>query len=111
LYELLFEVKSKFITNEIENFKLKNRNNNDVKKLLLYTPFMPCEDLFDWWSLRCGVWLVFNLLLMGNGCFVIVLLFGRSKLDVPRFLVCNLAIADLFMGIFLAMLAIVDAST
>ncbi|GIZ02668.1 leucine-rich repeat-containing G-protein coupled receptor 6 [Caerostris extrusa] len=50
-------------------------------------PFMPCEDLFGWWSLRCGVWVVFLLAMLGNGVVVIVLVFGRSKIDVPRFLV------------------------
>ncbi|KAG8193840.1 hypothetical protein JTE90_029572 [Oedothorax gibbosus] len=74
-------------------------------------PFMPCEDLFGWWSLRCGVWVVFLLALLGNGVVVVVLLFGRSKIDVPRFLVCNLAMADFFMGIYLGILAVVDAST
>ncbi|KAG8201685.1 hypothetical protein JTE90_012750 [Oedothorax gibbosus] len=74
-------------------------------------PFMPCEDLFGWWSLRCGVWLVFLLALLGNGVVVIVLIISRSKMDVPRFLVCNLAAADFFMGIYLGMLAVVDSST
>ena len=79
-------------------------------------PFMPCKDLFDWWTLRFGVWLVFPLALIGNGTVLVVLVFGRRrrrrrKLDVPRFLVCNLAAADFFMGIYLGMLALVDAST
>lgn len=62
---------------------------------------MPCNDLFDWWTLRCGVWIVFLLALMGNGTVVFVLIFARTKMDVPRFLVCNLAIADFFMGVYL----------
>lgn len=74
-------------------------------------PFLPCADLFDWWTLRCGVWIVFLLALLGNGTVVFVLVFSRSKMDVPRFLVCNLAAADFFMGIYLGILAIVDAST
>lgn len=32
-------------------------------------------------------------------------------MDVPRFLVCNLAAADFFMGVYLGLLAVVDAST
>lgn len=72
---------------------------------------MPCEDLFDWWTLRCGAWIVFLMALLGNGVVIIVLLFGRSKLDVPKFLVCNLAMADFLMGIYLGTLAIVDAIT
>ncbi|XP_038107738.1 follicle-stimulating hormone receptor isoform X2 [Culex quinquefasciatus] len=74
-------------------------------------PFMPCQDLFDWWTLRCGVWVVFLLAMLGNGTVVFVLIFSRSKMDVPRFLVCNLAAADFFMGIYLGFLAVVDAST
>ncbi|XP_014483858.1 PREDICTED: lutropin-choriogonadotropic hormone receptor isoform X2 [Dinoponera quadriceps] len=74
-------------------------------------PFLPCQDLFDWWTLRCGVWIVFLLAMLGNGTVVFVLIFSRSKMDVPRFLVCNLAAADFFMGVFLGVLAVVDAST
>ena len=44
------------------------------------------------------MWIVFLLSLLGNGCVVIVLIASRSKMDVPRFLVCNLAMADFFMG-------------
>ncbi|XP_055713692.1 lutropin-choriogonadotropic hormone receptor isoform X2 [Phlebotomus papatasi] len=74
-------------------------------------PFLPCSDLFDWWTLRCGVWVVFLLAMLGNGTVVFVLIFSRSKMDVPRFLVCNLAAADFFMGVYLGILAVVDAST
>lgn len=49
--------------------------------------------------------------MLGNGTVVFVLIFSRSKMDVPRFLVCNLAAADFFMGIYLGFLAVVDAST
>ncbi|EDW51716.1 GM14985 [Drosophila sechellia] len=82
-----------------------------VQCLPMPGPFLPCADLFDWWTLRCGVWVVFLLSLLGNGTVVFVLLCSRSKMDVPRFLVCNLAAADFFMGIYLGILAIVDAAT
>ncbi|CAB3366951.1 Hypothetical predicted protein [Cloeon dipterum] len=82
-----------------------------VHCLPLPGPFLPCHDLFDWWTLRCGVWIVFLLAMLGNGTVVFVLTFSRSKMDVPRFLVCNLAMADFFMGIYLGFLAVVDAST
>ena len=51
------------------------------------------------------------LLSTGNGCVVIVLVASRSKMDVPRFLVCNLAMADFCMGLYLGFLAVVDAAT
>lgn len=82
-----------------------------VQCLPLPGPFLPCRDLFDWWTLRCGVWIVFLLAMLGNGTVVFVLIFSRSKMDVPRFLVCNLAAADFFMGVYLGILAVVDAST
>ncbi|XP_063239616.1 leucine-rich repeat-containing G-protein coupled receptor 5 [Bacillus rossius redtenbacheri] len=82
-----------------------------IKCLPLPGPFLPCQDLFDWWTLRCGVWIVFLLAMLGNGTVVFVLIFSRSKMDVPRFLVCNLAAADFFMGVYLGFLAVVDAST
>ena len=56
-------------------------------------------NFFSFFSFcRCSVWIVFLLSLLGNGCVVIVLIASRSKMDVPRFLVCNLAMADFFMG-------------
>ncbi|XP_047027402.1 lutropin-choriogonadotropic hormone receptor [Helicoverpa zea] len=82
-----------------------------VSCLPLPGPFLPCADLFDWWTLRCGVWAVFLLALLGNGTVVFVLVFSRSRIDVPRFLVTNLAAADFFMGIYLGFLAVVDAGT
>ncbi|XP_055684982.1 lutropin-choriogonadotropic hormone receptor isoform X2 [Lutzomyia longipalpis] len=82
-----------------------------IQCLPLPGPFLPCSDLFDWWTLRCGVWVVFLLAMLGNGTVVFVLIFSRSKMDVPRFLVCNLAAADFFMGVYLGILAVVDAST
>ena len=53
----------------------------------------------------------YSLLAIGNGCVVIVLIASRGKMDVPRFLVCNLAMADFCMGLYLGFLAIVDAAT
>lgn len=51
--------------------------------------------------MRCGVWIVFLLALMGNGVVVVVLVAAYAKMDVPRFLVTNLAMADFFMGVYL----------
>ncbi|GAB1608359.1 leucine-rich repeat-containing G-protein coupled receptor 5-like, partial [Argonauta hians] len=74
-------------------------------------PFLPCDDLFGWWYLRCGVWVVLQLALLGNSVVLFVSITSKSKMDVQRFLICNLATADLFMGIYLGFLAVVDAGT
>lgn len=91
--------------------------------------FMPCQDLFDTWWLRTGIWLVFLLAFIGNILVIVVLSSVRQSssasaltsimwlahskrhIDVPRFLVINLAIADLLMAFYLGILAVVDLST
>lgn len=74
-------------------------------------PFFPCDDLMDSSLLRIGVWIVFLLALLGNSTVIFITIMRRSRMDVSRFLICNLAVADLCMGIYLGLLAIVDAST
>ncbi|ELT93687.1 hypothetical protein CAPTEDRAFT_226336 [Capitella teleta] len=82
-----------------------------VKCQPLPGPFMPCDDLMGWWSLRCGVWVVFLLAVLGNGIVLFISIVSHRRMDVPRFLICNLASADFLMGIYLGFLAVVDAST
>lgn len=74
-------------------------------------PFFPCDDLMDSSLLRVGVWIVFLLALLGNATVIFVIITRSSRIDVSRFLICNLAVADLCMGVYLGLLAIVDAST
>jgi len=91
--------------------------------------FLPCQDLFDTWWLRVGIWCVFLLAFTGNVLVIIVLSSVRQSsstsaltsimwlthskrhIDVPRFLVINLAIADLLMALYLGILALVDLNT
>ena len=68
------------------------------------------SSLFSFVMIKCANGFIFCTLL-GNGVVVIVLIASRSKMDVPRFLVCNLAMADFCMGLYLGFLAIVDAAT
>ena len=74
-------------------------------------PFFPCDDLMDSSLLRVGVWIVFLLALLGNATVIFIIITRSSRIDVSRFLICNLAVADLCMGVYLGLLAIVDAST
>jgi len=73
--------------------------------------FYPCEDLMGREWLRVCVWVVFFLAVFGNIVVLFVLFSNYSKLDVPRFLVLNLAMADLLLGIYLGFLAFVDLKT
>ncbi|XP_033646149.1 leucine-rich repeat-containing G-protein coupled receptor 5-like [Asterias rubens] len=74
-------------------------------------PFLPCVDLFGSWFLRIGVYFVFLLAVIGNAIVIFVILVSHTKMDVPRFLICNLAFADFFLGVYLGFLAGVDTST
>ncbi|XP_034239047.1 lutropin-choriogonadotropic hormone receptor-like [Thrips palmi] len=71
--------------------------------------FSPCEDLMGNWLLRLSVWAVSVAALVGNGTVLLVLLSPRRRLSVPRYLMCHLAAADLAMGAYLLMLAVMDA--
>lgn len=71
--------------------------------------FNPCEDIMGNWGLRIAVWLVSISALFGNMTVLLVLLSSRFRMTVPKFLMCNLAIADLCMGIYLILIAIMDA--
>nr|XP_004649423.2 thyrotropin receptor isoform X2 [Jaculus jaculus] len=73
--------------------------------------FNPCEDIMGYKFLRIVVWLVSLLALLGNTFVLFILLTSHYKLTVPRFLMCNLAFADLCMGIYLLLIASVDLYT
>lgn len=61
---------------------------------------------FDW--LRISIWFVVFLTIIGNVAVIIVVLFSGGDLTVSRFLMCNLAIADLCMGLYLLLIASMD---
>ena len=73
--------------------------------------FYPCDDLMTKTWLRVCVWFVFLLALIGNSVVLFVIIANVSKLDVQRYLMLNLAFADLLLGIYLGFLAIVDILT
>ncbi|XP_014823898.1 PREDICTED: lutropin-choriogonadotropic hormone receptor-like isoform X1 [Poecilia mexicana] len=73
--------------------------------------FNPCEDIMSPVVLRILIWIISVLALLGNAVVLLVLLGSRSKLTVPRFLMCHLAFADLCMGIYLLVIATVDMFT
>nr|XP_015818418.2 follicle-stimulating hormone receptor [Nothobranchius furzeri] len=73
--------------------------------------FNPCEDIMSPVLLRILIWIISVLALLGNAVVLLVLLGSRSKLTVPRFLMCHLAFADICMGIYLVVIATVDIFT
>ncbi|OQR78338.1 follicle-stimulating hormone receptor-like [Tropilaelaps mercedesae] len=73
--------------------------------------FNPCEDVMGTRSLRVAVWFVVLPAVVGNLAVMVVLMSSRFRMTVSKFLMCNLAFADLCMGVYLLMIAIEDVST
>nr|XP_022920931.1 lutropin-choriogonadotropic hormone receptor-like [Onthophagus taurus] len=71
--------------------------------------FSPCEDLMGNWVLRISVWFISLSAVIGNLFVVVVIATSHFRLTVSKFLMCNLAIADLCIGIHLFLIAIEDA--
>ncbi|XP_061024799.1 follicle-stimulating hormone receptor isoform X2 [Eubalaena glacialis] len=73
--------------------------------------FNPCEDIMGYDILRVLIWFISILAIIGNTLVLLVLITSQYKLTVPRFLMCNLAFADLCIGIYLLLIASVDIHT
>ncbi|KAM6897926.1 follicle-stimulating hormone receptor [Lycodopsis pacificus] len=97
---------------EIENFRKENCiNSTSITCSPTPDDFNPCEDIMSAVPLRVLIWIISILALLGNAAVLLVLLGTRSKLTVPRFLMCHLAFSDLCMGIYLVVIATVDMLT
>ncbi|KAM6916602.1 lutropin-choriogonadotropic hormone receptor [Xenentodon cancila] len=70
--------------------------------------FNPCEDLLGFPFLRCLTWIITVFAVAGNLAVLVVLLISHHKLTISRFLMCNLAFADLCMGLYLMLIAFMD---
>ncbi|KAG8239307.1 hypothetical protein J437_LFUL015083 [Ladona fulva] len=73
--------------------------------------FNPCEDIMGRVWLRAAVWVVVITSVAGNLSVLLVLLSARFHMSVSKFLMCNLAVADLCMGLYLLLIATMDART
>ncbi|KAM3853256.1 thyrotropin receptor isoform 3-T4 [Vipera latastei] len=85
--------------------------NDDISCIPGPDEFNPCEDVMGYRFLRIVVWFVNLLAIVGNVFVLVILLTSHYKLTVPRFLMCNLAFADLCMGLYLLLIASVDLYT
>ncbi|XP_033956015.1 lutropin-choriogonadotropic hormone receptor-like [Pseudochaenichthys georgianus] len=70
--------------------------------------FNPCEDLLGFPLLRCLTCIITVFAVTGNLAVLAMLLISKHKLTVSRFLMCNLAFADLCMGLYLMLIAFMD---
>lgn len=70
--------------------------------------FNPCEDLLGFPFLRWLTWIITVFAVIGNLAVLAMLLMSHHKLTISRFLMCNLAFADLCMGLYLMLIAFMD---
>lgn len=68
----------------------------------------PCEDIMgsDW--LRVSVWFVVITAVLGNLAVIVVFFSNLFEINVSKFLMFNLAFADIGMGIYLLLIASMD---
>ena len=69
--------------------------------------FNPCEDVMGSLALRVVVWFVVTAAILGNFAVLVVTLASRT-MSVSKFLIANLAFADLCLGLYLLLLACID---
>ncbi|KAL7383751.1 hypothetical protein ABVT39_016846 [Epinephelus coioides] len=97
------------------NFHYPELDFCQTRPTLVCTPeadaFNPCEDIAGFSFLRVAIWFINILAITGNLTVLLVTFTSRTKLTVPRFLMCHLAFADLCIGIYLLMIATVDLRT
>ena len=70
--------------------------------------FNPCGDLLYSNALRVFSWFVLVFAIFGNSFKLFVLLLSKRKISIAKILMCNLAFANLCMGMFLLMIASAD---
>ena len=80
--------------------------------------FTPCEDFLEGWLLRVLVWTLSVLGTLSNLCVIVYKILANVEfyyinvaIDVPSFLLTNLAVADLLMSIYLLFIAVKDATS
>ncbi|XP_063877779.1 LOW QUALITY PROTEIN: follicle-stimulating hormone receptor-like [Scylla paramamosain] len=88
-----------------------SKNYRDVQCFPKPDAFNPCEDIMGNLGLRLAVWVVVVTAVFGNLSVMIVLMSTRFKMTVSKFLMCNLAVADLCMGLYLLLIAAMDLHT
>ncbi|XP_067644022.1 lutropin-choriogonadotropic hormone receptor isoform X2 [Eurosta solidaginis] len=83
---------------------------HDVECYPMPNALNPCEDVMGYQWLRISVWIVVALAVVGNVAVLVVILSIRSESpSVPRFLMGHLAFADLCLGLYLLLIAAIDA--
>lgn len=74
-------------------------------------PFQPCLYLFESWLIRCGVWIVAVVSLVGNAMVMVSIFLSPTFLSPVKLLVGLLALVNSLTGLCSGVMALVDALT
>uniref|UniRef100_A0A8C3TJ15 G-protein coupled receptors family 1 profile domain-containing protein n=1 Tax=Chelydra serpentina TaxID=8475 RepID=A0A8C3TJ15_CHESE len=74
-------------------------------------PFKPCNQLFESWLIRLGVWAIALVSVLCNGLVSLAVFASPSYLSPVKFVIGSIAGANMLTGVYCSMLAVVDALT
>ncbi|NXY48345.1 LGR6 protein, partial [Ceuthmochares aereus] len=74
-------------------------------------PFKPCDNLFESWIIRLGVWVIVLVSVLCNGLVILAVFASPSYLSPVKFLIGSIAGANMLTGVYCSMLALVDTLT
>ncbi|KAF4079476.1 hypothetical protein AMELA_G00178440 [Ameiurus melas] len=74
-------------------------------------PFQPCLYLFETWLVRCGVWIIAVMSLVGNAMVMVSIFLSPTFLSPVKLLVGLLALVNSLTGLCSGVMALVDALT
>ncbi|XP_036447582.1 leucine-rich repeat-containing G-protein coupled receptor 6 [Colossoma macropomum] len=99
---------------DLEEFQLaieESKLQTSIQCTPIPGPFKPCDNLFDSWVVRLGMWLISLVSLLGNILLILTVFTSPSYLSPVKFIVGAISGANLLMGICSGTLMVVDALT
>uniref|UniRef100_A0A9J8DIY8 G-protein coupled receptors family 1 profile domain-containing protein n=2 Tax=Cyprinus carpio TaxID=7962 RepID=A0A9J8DIY8_CYPCA len=99
---------------DLEEFQLaieESKVQTSIQCTPIPGPFKPCDNLFDSWVVRLGMWLISLVSLMGNSLLLITVFASPSYLSPVKFIIGTISGANLLTGLCTGTLALVDART
>uniref|UniRef100_A0A671NMW3 Leucine rich repeat containing G protein-coupled receptor 6 n=1 Tax=Sinocyclocheilus anshuiensis TaxID=1608454 RepID=A0A671NMW3_9TELE len=99
---------------DLEEFQLgieESKLQTSIQCTPIPGPFKPCDNLFDSWVVRLGMWLIALVSLMGNSLLLMTVFASPSYLAPVKFIIGTISGANLLTGLCTGTMALVDART
>uniref|UniRef100_A0A672S6D9 Leucine rich repeat containing G protein-coupled receptor 6 n=1 Tax=Sinocyclocheilus grahami TaxID=75366 RepID=A0A672S6D9_SINGR len=99
---------------DLEEFQLaieESKLQTSIQCTPIPGPFKPCDNLFDSWVVRLGMWLISLVSLMGNSLLLMTVFASPSYLSPVKFIIGTISGTNLLTGLCTGTMALVDART